>query len=401
MDFPCFHCNTVTKLEVKLNVSFFACPNCGTLYSKNELDDFVFKDRFKKEIYENSFSIGQKANFKNNIYTIIGLLIKRYDSDTRWAEYILQNDKGEFLYLSESSGNYILLEQIEFEKKVGNHPLTIDYLDQTYDRYDYSYPKIDYAAGYFDFNILNKIELIEYINPPYLLSFEKFDQEQVAFYGKHISRSAIKRAFETSAIPSKSGIGVVQPFPIDVRNLAIIFCSVAILILLSYWFLNKDRIAQEVINTSIPFENYISKDYLSPSFELEGSSAPLQISVASNVDNSWANVQVALINEKTNEEVYASKDIEYYHGYTDGESWTEGSTSEDFNICGVAAGKYHLVITPLKAPEDSSNNLIHIKATWNKPSLRNFFMTLLFMVIFIVIVYYISKNFEEKRWGEQ
>lgn len=400
MDFPCFHCNTETKLDVKIDVSFFACPSCGTLYSKNNNNDFTYKDRFKKEIYNNVFSIGQKANFKNETYTIIGLLIKRYDSVTRWAEYVLQNDKGEFLYLSESSGNFILLEQIEFDKKVGNHPLTVDYSEMTFDRYDYTYPKLDYASGYFDYNVLNKIELIEYINPPYILSFEKFGQEQTAFYGKHISRSAIKKAFDISAIPSKSEIGMVQPFPIDVRNLAIIFCSVAILILLSHWFLNKDRTAQEIINTSIPFENYTSKDYVSPSFELKGSSAPLQISVSSNVDNSWANVQVALVNEKTNEEVYASKDIEYYHGYTDGENWTEGSTSEDFNICGVAPGKYHLTITPLKAPEDLSNSTINISATWNKPSLRNFFMTLLFMAVFVAIVYYFSRYFEQKRWCE-
>lgn len=400
MDFPCFHCNTETKLDVKIDVTFFACPSCGTLYSKNNNNDFEYKDRFKKEIYNNAFSIGQKANFKNEIYTIIGLLIKRFDSITRWSEYVLQNDKGEFLYLSESSGNFILLEQIEFDKKVGNHPLTVDYLDKTFDRYDYTYPKLDYASGYFDYNVLNKMELIEYINPPYILSFEKLGQEQTAFYGRHISRSSIKKAFDTSAIPPKSEIGMVQPFPIDVRNLAIIFCSVAILILLSHWFLNKDRTAQEIINTSLPFENYTTKDYVSPSFELEGSSAPLQISVSSNVDNSWANVQVVLVNEKTNEEVYASKDIEYYHGYTDGENWTEGSTSEDFNICGVSAGKYHLTMTPLKAPEDLSNSTINVSATWNKPSLRNFFMTLLFMAIFVVIVYYISKNFEQKRWCE-
>jgi hypothetical protein len=35
------------------------------------------------------------------------------------------------------------------------------------------------------------------------------------------------------------------------------------------------------------------------------------------VRRSWVNVQVALINEKTGEEVYASKDIEH-SGYTDG-----------------------------------------------------------------------------------
>ncbi|WP_298391769.1 DUF4178 domain-containing protein [Flavobacterium sp.] len=399
MNFPCFHCNTETKLDVKLDVSFFSCPSCCTLYSKNKNGDFIFKDRFKKSIYNNPFAVGQKAQFNGETFTIINLQIKRYDANTRWAEYLLQNEKGEFLYLSESSGNFILLELIEFTKKVGNHPLTLDYDDLVFDRYDYSYPKLEYAEGYFDYNVLDKIELIEYINPPHILSFEKFGQEQTAFYGKHISRSAIKSAFDSSAIPSKSEIGMAQPFFIDVRKLVMIFCGVAILILLSHWFLNKDRSTQEVLNTTIPFDKYATSDFVSPSFELKGSSAPLNITVSSNVDNSWANVQVALINEKTNEEVYASKDVEYYHGYTDGESWSEGSTSEDFNICGVAAGKYHFTITPLKAPEDLSNSFVNVSATWNKPSLRNFFMTLVFMAVFVVIVYYGSKYFEEKRWN--
>ena len=72
-----------------------------------------------------------------------------------------------------------------------------------------------------------------------------------------------------------------------------------------------------------------------------------------------------MINETTGEEIYANKDIEYYHGYTDGENWTEGNTTEEFNICGVAAGKYHLAITPMKATEDitksngsNSSNLV-------------------------------------------
>jgi hypothetical protein len=49
------------------------------------------------------------------------------------------------------------------------------------------------------------------------------------------------------------------------------------------------------------------------------------------VDNSWANVGLGLVNEKTNEIVYASKDIEEYHGYEDGENWSEGRRDESFN----------------------------------------------------------------------
>ena len=62
----------------------------------------------------------------------------------------------------------------------------------------------------------------------------------------------------------------------------------------------------------------------------------------------WANVQLSLVNEKTNEIVYTSKDIEQYHGYEDGESWSEGSQSEEFNLCGVSSGQYHFLISAEK-----------------------------------------------------
>lgn len=399
MAINCFHCNTSTSLTTHFEATFFGCPACGTIYYKNEGGDFVFKDRLKKLIYHNSFEIGQKATINSQEYTVVGYLIKGQGSYANWIEYVLQNNDGNFLYLSESSGNFILLEKIEFVQKVGNHPLEVDYEEKTYDRYDYCYPTLKYAAGYFDFNVLEKIELIEYIHPPYILSFEKLGKEQTAFFGKHISRRAVKKAFQTTVIPAKTEVGIAEPFLINFRNLVLTFSSVAILILLTHWYINQDRVEQEVLNVSLEFDQYKSKDYISPSFELKGSSAPLQISLYTDVNNSWANVQVALINEKNNEEIYASKDVEYYHGYTDGENWSEGDNTEDFNICGVSAGKYHLAITPMKAPEDLVNSQISVKATWNKPSLRNFFMVVIFMVVLAIIVYYLSRLFEDKRWG--
>jgi hypothetical protein len=293
------------------------------------------------------------------------------------------------------------LYEIEFEKKVGNHPLTLEYEDKIFNRYNYCYPTLIAAQGFFDFDIYAKSELIEYIQPPLMLSFEKFGTNQTAFLGKHTSRKEIKKAFNTNnTLPAKSGVGMVQPFLFNTRNLALICCGFALLIVLTHWFINLNRTEQLVMDTNIPFNQYSTKDYVTPSFELKGSSAPMTITVHSNVDNSWANVQVALINEVTNEEIYANKDIEYYHGYTDGENWTEGDTNSDFNLCGIPAGKYHLAITPSKATEDIQNESVDIKASWSSPSMRNVYMTLIFMIAFVMAAYYFERNFENKRWEE-
>jgi hypothetical protein len=173
---------------------------------------------------------------------------------------------------------------------------------------------------------------------------------------------------------------------------------VAILILTTYILLNLDRTQQNVLTTSINFEEYKNKEFISPSFELKGSPAPLVISASSNVNNSWANAQVSLVNETTNEEEIAQKDIEYYHGYTDGENWKEGSTNTTFNICGVAQGKYHLVIIPMKQDTDYENQNMNINAVWNESSAWNFIWSLVFLGGIFAIIFFLKKNFEQRRW---
>lgn len=400
MGFSCFNCNTVTHFEVAFEAKTFTCPSCETVYRQSE-GQYKFADRFQSGYQHTGIELGAKGILRGKEYTVSGIVQKKAYGSFYWREYILYNEALEFLYLSEADGHWILLEEIPEEYDVKNHPVSLEYNGTYFDIYDYSNTEIVSAQGYFDFDItFKKVYTTEYINPPYLISIEKTDGKQTTFYGEHISGKKIKKAFDVSKMPYRHGVGLVQPFIFNIRNMALTFCTVALLILLSNWALNKDRVEKEVLDVTIPFDAFSAKDYISKPFELVGSSAPLTISVASNVDNSWANLQVALVNETTGEETYASKDVEYYHGYTDGENWTEGSTSEEFNLCGVSAGKYHLALTPMKAPEDHTANEIYVKASWSKPSSRNVWITVIFMAVFLVLMYYLDKYFETRRWEE-
>ena len=398
MDISCFNCNTITSQEVCFEPTEFVCPSCQARY-KSGKGGLKYTGKFKCD-YNVTLKVGQKGMFKGTEYTVSGILIKKAFGYYRWAEYILHDASENFIYLSEASGHWILLEEVAFEKKVGNHPVTVEYEQYNLDLYEYYYADVVGAKGFFDYNIDQNTELVEYILPPYILSVERTNEGQVAFWGKHISKREVKKAFGISDLPYRSGVGLVQPFPFDVTNTLITFCAFAIIMVFTNWFLNKDRVQIDVLDVAVPYGLVDNKDYTTPSFELKGSAAPMTIKASSEVDNSWANIEVALVNEKTNEEVYANKDIEYYHGYTDGENWTEGSTSEDFNICGVHEGKYHLVLTPSKAPEDVKNNYIRVQASWNEPTTHNLFMTYLFMGIFVLIIYLIKKYFEKQRWQD-
>lgn len=401
MIFTCSNCQTSHSFNIDFDVVEYICPGCRSEYEfKNGKQLFLRKGRDRSNItFEETLKVGNKGTLKGIEYTVIALVLKEVYAQAQWAEYTLMNAKGEIVYLSECNGHWIFLKEVRTDLIIKKRPKQIKYNDIDFYLFEYSNVGIELAKGVFDYAVPNdKIRVTEYINPPFIMSFEKHSTFYSEFFGEHISAREIRNGFNCS-VPYRSGVGAIQPFYVNVKNTWIILCVTALLILGTHFAIYKNQSDQNIVNESIPFSK-TSNEFISKSFELKGGSAPLGIKVASNVDNSWANVQLVLVNEKTGEERYASKDIEYYHGYADGEQWREGSTGESFNICGVPEGKYHLVISAQKAPNDLSNRSVQVRATWNQASSRNLYMVFIFMAVFGAIVYYGEVLFERYRWSE-
>ncbi|MHC0444163.1 DUF4178 domain-containing protein [Flavobacterium sp. 3-218] len=401
MKIPCYDCNTETELEVGFEVINFVCPVCYSVYVVDDAGQFRRRSQYKAPFHDCPLAIGDTGFLNGSEYTVTGILRKNVYPDYTWTEFILQNKEKEFLYLSLSNGHWMMLTEMEEIADIKKGTKVLKYDGRDYDLFEHSDADIINAKGFFDFQIPNKkIHLAEFINPPYIVSVEKMNNVQTAFHGEYISKNKIKKAFPGITLPYQSGTSMIQPFYFDLKNTAVIFCLFALLIITANWYIYKDQVEQNVFNSSIKFSEFDNKEMTSPSFVLNGASAPMTIKVSTGVNNSWANVNIALINEDTNDEIYANKDIEYYYGSSDGESWTEGSQSEKFNICGVEGGKYHLLITPMKAPEDLSNSEMSISVVWNQPSNRNAWLVIIGMIVIYLIVRYFRIQFEKKRWAD-
>ncbi|MET3025237.1 DUF4178 domain-containing protein [Flavobacterium sp. UW10123] len=401
MKIPCYDCNTETELEVGFEVINFVCPKCHSLYARDNEGKFRRKNKYKSVENDAPLAIGDVGFLKGSNYKVTGILFKSVQS-YKWTEFILQNDKNEFLYLSLSQGHWIVLTEMEETFNVKSHPLILEHDGLDYDIYDYSNTQIINAEGFFDFELPQNtiIYVVEYIRPPYMISIESIHKVDTAFYGEYIKKSEIRKAFKKVYLPYQSGTNIIQPSRFDLRNTAIIFCVIALLIIISNWLIYKDQPEQNVFSKSIKFSEFDNKEITSEAFVLKGGSAPMTIRVSSDVDNSWVNLNIALINEDNGDEIYANKDLEYYHGYTDGESWIEGSQSEKFNICGVKAGKYHLLITPMKAPEDATNTEMRVNVIWNQSSSRNVWLVIIGMIAIYFIIRFFKLSFERDRWAD-
>lgn len=397
MHINCKKCGTTASIESEIDLKSFGCSNCKQLFQYN--GDLKFSKQFDYQPVDILLEIEKKATFDNVEYEIINRLIKKFHSIYYWREYTLKSKEGKIVFLSESDGHWILLEEIPDKYESSRKFKTLTYNEIKFDLYENSQCNIVSATGFFDYELPNSnIQIIEYISPPNIISIEKYPGSETTFFGRHVSKREIKKALNNAPLPSQTLVGAIQPFPLNFYNAAIVFCVISILILITQLFVNQNRTENFVLSKEFSFAEFDNKDFVSESFTLKGGSAPMTISVHSDVDNSWANAQIALVNETTNDEIYANKDIEYYRGYTDGENWSEGSQGEKFNICGVGEGKYHLVITPQKQPNDMTNTKMSVNAVWKSPSMWNFFISVLIMVITLIFIYSANKFFENRRW---
>ncbi|TZF96327.1 DUF4178 domain-containing protein [Chryseobacterium panacisoli] len=346
MHYVCPACESENKLDLTFPVEEYVCQTCSHLI------DATGNKQIKhlKVPTENVvLDVGQKGKIKGVEYTVVAIVVKKYGNSIFWREYSLKDSKGNDAFLSESDGHWVFLIPIhpdDFKSKNSKLPT---YAGRTYRWYENSQCSIDAAAGFFDEHLDFSIATYkEYVNGTRMISQEKTSKKSQYFYGEHISKYEVKRAFKIAHLPYYTGIGIVQPYYFDTRQALNIFCVAALMICLLQLYVYTSRTNETVFEQSINFTDVKDKELVSKSFTLSGGSAPLKVNAFSAVDNSWANVQLSLVNESTNEVVYTSKDIEQYHGYEDGESWSEGNQSEDFNLCGVTSGQYHFLISAEK-----------------------------------------------------
>ncbi|GAB0156082.1 hypothetical protein CHRYSEOSP005_13460 [Chryseobacterium sp. Alg-005] len=348
MYYVCPVCKTENKHDITFPIEEYACKSCSNLIDVNKNSPSKV---LKKPIENVVLEVGQKGTLNTIEYTVVAIIVRKYGSNTYWREYYLKDQKGKDAFLSESDGHWVFLHSINKEdiKRKSWNSILLEFNSINYRRYETTECHIHAAAGFFEEKLNMGISTYkEYVNGTQMISEEKSTDGIQYFFGHHISKYTIKKAFNITNLPNYSGIGIVQPFYLNVQQAINIIGIAAIFICLLQLYVFSSRTNKTIFEQEVYFTEVKDRELVSKSFELSGGSAPLEVQVYSNVDNSWANVGIGLVNENTNEVVYTSKDIERYSGFEDGESWSEGSQTEEFNFCGVAPGKYHFIISAEK-----------------------------------------------------
>lgn len=404
-NYKCEKCSNTIAILNEANTKAICCKGCGAHY-KFERNKTVLAGSNDIDRVGICFNLKDKLVFDNVEYNIVGIAIKQDYSayKSRWREYSLFNKISGYAYLSEYNGHWILLKELwnheDIDLDNGYEFLTYD--EKEFELFNkYSYQTI-YAEGEFTYNLFDKnnITCYEYIAPPLLLSKEKYKTSTSWFIGKHISKKEIEKQCD-NAIPFQTGIGVVEPkgsvntSKLTIATLLLILIATGLHLLASSvkeereLFSNSYYIndSTQVFNTSISDIN------------LTKSSSNIILKINAPVSNSWIEVSAKLVNTKNGAEYNIDQGIEYYYGYEDGESWSEGSTTEEMHLNKIPSGNY---VLSLQATQNSFNKVkdLYVSATYDTAIHRNWVLTLVFIVVFALIVYFVSYYYDYKRWQD-
>lgn len=415
----CQKCSKQNTLKAFPFTQSFACVHCGARYALKKFDDFIRQQEGDRTDIGPDITIGTTGIVKGIAYEVIGFALKeeKKSDDAQWKEYTLYNPVEGFAFLSEYQGNWV------YARETGDAPvLTSD--DLKLFEYDnkpfalfnsYSY-ELRNAAGEFPYNAFNDDDkrVKEFICPPEMWIVEKNAREGIIwFHGEHISRKELKTAFGDSIVlPYKTGVGAAEPKDhASIAALAVTAFAGVLLLLFTYIITTLNKEKRVLFDNIYTFDDSIPNtvSFVTPKFHLEKWRSNLQFNVAAPVDNSWFELNATLVNAITGTEYSIEKGVEYYHGYSEGEYWQEGSQNELAFLSSIPAGTYYLQIQAIR--ESAGYGFIngyyrerpldnfHLSVTYDVPFERNLIICMIAFLICPFAQYKISDYYDRRRWS--
>ncbi len=397
--FNCPACSASLSIRGLGQTSTYACTSCGALIDISS-DEYKILRESTKLRYKPSIQLGTRGKIRGEAFEVIGFMVRTDGTgEFEWREYLLFNPYLGFRWLNENNGHWTVFRMIK--------DATPSRRDRKYNGMRFRHflsgeakVKFVYGEFYWEVEVGNKVKVSDSICPPYMLSSEINNEEEVWSYGEYLAPSEVQQAFLISDLPYRHGVAPNQPFPVTHVGYFATIASVAIIVLTVFQFIYTSRQMDKVVST----ERHVfsrgdrTPAKVSPFFELTGGTANVKLEAYAEVDNSWLEADVSLINAVTGEVREAALEAAYYHGYDDGH-WSEGSKHATAYFPHVPDGRYYLV-SEATADERLTTLPFQVVLRRDSPYWGNYLVAFLIMGVPPGILLICRAVFESKRWSE-
>ncbi|MBL8019511.1 MAG: DUF4178 domain-containing protein [Leptospirales bacterium] len=352
--------------------------------------------------------IGRTGVLRGIKFVAIAYLVRREkESNFLWREYCLQSENGALRWLAEVDGHWTLLTETtqapSVSKPLYNHTQSLRYQGRTYKLFQKGRAEVVALLGEFAWPVApqQRVSLIEYICPPYLLSVERNEAGETWFDGVYVEAQEVRKAFGLKRMPRQDGIAPNQPTALGSKSgrlagLTVIAASLMFCVQLVFAAASKN---EQVFNHRLTYSpNAASNHETTPVFTLPEGTANVELELIADLHNSWITLDFALTNEGTREAFESDIDLEYYSGSDSEGSWTEGDTRGTRIISSVPGGQYRLVLDAEGLKSGSTPVTLDVRLKRDVPMYGNLFIGMFLILALPLFLFWRQSEFNNRRW---
>lgn len=395
------------------------CGSCLSVLDAQSEHSIMILQKFSGKMQQINplIPLGTRGTLRGQAWDMIGWQRRAIVADGQtyaWFEYLLFHPYRGYRYLTEYDGHWNLISPVAalpVETTV-MASRTVKYGGRTYKHFQNAVARTTFVMGEFPYQVRvgETVTTDDFCAPPFGLSCETTKDEQTWSLGEYIDGSEIWRAFQLAGSPPRArGVYFNQPNPYVGRPG---FYWKAFLVLAALWLFLLTSMALFSRSTQVFADSYVfdpqvksEAAFVTPTFELTGRPADVDIKVESDVNQQELDLYFALINNDTGVAFNKRKTLSYYYGSDSDGPWTEGDRKGTATFSGVPAGSYYLRVEPdaddkldggLPAPQ------IRYSLQVKRGGMGLGWMLLGFLLLLIppfgaTISY---GSFESKRWAE-
>ncbi len=331
------------------------CPNCDSLLDVNQ-GNLSYLKSLTPSPDQPAFvaPIGAEGSFKDDVkFKIIGAVVRSVTFDGikyYWHEYLLYNPMVGFRWLVHSDNHWNFVEPINPADVTQSNAFaaggSVDYNGQKFKIFQDAPATVEYVKGEFYWRVEQGevVRAVDYVAAPLMLSQEISPNEINWSVGTYLTNEEVEKAFGVTNLPKPWGVGPNQPFTGQFYYtwgaLPLLALLVVAVIMIPLAGITKTVMSQEVILPPMVNATTAQAVFSQP-FDLKGNSN-VRITAGAQVNNSWADLDIDLINDQSQEVESVNTPVEYYSGSDSDGAWTEGDKSTDATISSLPAGKYTL-----------------------------------------------------------
>ncbi|MEO7539621.1 MAG: DUF4178 domain-containing protein, partial [Pyrinomonadaceae bacterium] len=324
-----------------------------------------------------------------------------------WHEYLLYNPSVGFRWLVHSDNHWNFVEpvnpaEVEELGLIGTGA-TVKYHGQMFKIFQDAPAVVEYVKGEFYWRVEQgeTVRAVDYVGAPQMISQESTENEVNWSLGTYMTNDEVEKAFGIAGLPRPWGVGPNQPFT-GRFYYTWGFVPLTLLFVVAIFMIPLSGMTNTVLNQEIvlpPLANATTPQAMfSQPFDLNGN-RNVRITAGAPVNNSWADLDIDLINDQSQEVESVNVPVEYYSGSDSDGAWTEGGRTSDAPLSALPAGRYTLRV------EGTWQNWqaqmpVSVKVEQNVTRGVNFCFALILLAIVPILGLFRKISFESARWKD-